>query len=299
MRMTSVLTVLFFFFALPPSHENDCREPRTPTCEPARSLSPAARIPAAAGQEISGMVKSRFHDDIYWVLNDSGNLPALIPVTSSGEIASPDTRGYIVDGLENTDWEALAIDRDGTIYICDTGNNFSSRHDLKIHRVSESRDNPALTGTVDTFRIHYPEQQLFPSPDMAYDCEAAFIRDNNLFLLTKRRQDRNTSLYRLRLSSLDKTAQTHALELMCTFPVNGLVTGADISADGNIVAVLTYTSLWVLEHYEDNNFFSGSVRCIPLTDAGQIESVCFMGNHTVAAVNESANELFFIDITAP
>src|SRR3954452_480338 len=68
--------------------------------------------------EPSGIVASRKNPGIFWVHNDSGNPPVLFAVKRDGKLV----REYRVEAV-NLDWEDIAIDDAGHLYIGDIGNN--------------------------------------------------------------------------------------------------------------------------------------------------------------------------------
>ena len=128
--------------------------------------------------------------------------------------------------------------------------------------------------------MHY-EDQTEASPD--FDCEAVFCVDDRIFFLTKRRSDGQTVLYRL---SGDSPHRSNALRRVSSFPVEGMVTAADVSPDGKMVAVLTYTSVWVFDYdRRQGDIFNGTVRRMPFF-AWQGEGLAFDGNDSLVVANE-------------
>ena len=49
---------------------------------------------------------------------------------------------FKVEGAEANDWEAIATDRQGNLYIGDFGNNRNTRRDLIIYQVREPSFEP-------------------------------------------------------------------------------------------------------------------------------------------------------------
>ena len=88
----------------------------------ARRSSLPARAPGkvrrAALPEASGIAKSRRHPGIFWVHNDSGNPPVLFAIRRDGTIV----REFRL-GVPNIDWEDIAADDQGHLYVGDIGNN--------------------------------------------------------------------------------------------------------------------------------------------------------------------------------
>src|SRR4051794_5227814 len=86
--------------------------------DPEVRLRPIGRLAHPAIRETSGIVASRRHPGIYWVHNDSANAPRLFAVRRDGTLV----REYAVS-VPNIDWEDIATDDDGRLYLGDIGNN--------------------------------------------------------------------------------------------------------------------------------------------------------------------------------
>ena len=82
--------------------------------------------------ESSGIVKSRRYPGIFWVHNDSGNPPLLFAIKGDGQIV----RQFRL-GVPNLDWEDIAIDDHGHLYIGDIGNNTGVLPLRAIYRIDE------------------------------------------------------------------------------------------------------------------------------------------------------------------
>src|SRR5260370_26880993 len=81
-------------------------------------LEPLGKLDDRAIREGSGLVQSRRHPGIFWVHNDSGNPPALFAVRRDGSLV----REYRVS-VPNIDWEDIATDDRGHLFIGEIGNN--------------------------------------------------------------------------------------------------------------------------------------------------------------------------------
>jgi roadblock/LC7 domain-containing protein len=204
-----------------------------------------------------------------------------VPVTAGGKLAPGWTGPVAVTGCKNFDWEDLALDDRGNLIIADVGNNSGRRKQLMLHFTPEPR--PGVRSVVPTrsLRVHYADQKE-ASPD--YDCEAVFSAGGKIYFLTKHRSDKRTRLYRLESES---TSRSNPLRLVDSFEIGGMVTAADVSPDGKLVAVLTYTSLWVFEFDPaSGNIFRRGMRWTPVF-AWQAEAAAFDGNNSVVIANES------------
>ena len=87
--------------------------------------------------------------------------------------------------------------------------------------------------------------------------------------------------------------QLHVLELKESFPIDGLVTGADFSEQHQMLCVLTYNSVWLFEKNGDA-FMGGKHYRKILEDAKQCEAVCFDGDSII--ITNEQGELFSMTI---
>lgn len=243
-------------------------------------LNPIGRMDAGIN-ESSGLVQSLRYAGVFWTLSDSGNRAEIVPITAEGKLA-PGWEGAVkIEGVWNYDWEDIALDSRGNLIIADTGNNSGRRKGLRIHFVNEPKPGMAAVRPTRTLRVHFEDQKQ-ASPD--YDCEAVFEVDGKIFFLTKHRSDRRTRLYRLDGKSVKKS---NPLRYVDSFEIGGMVTAADTSPNGRLVAVLTYTALWVFEYNpKTGTIFDRSVRKLPIF-AWQAEAVAFDGNESIVIGNEN------------
>lgn len=256
-----------------------------------RFLKPDGQISPSLVKECSGMVQSLRYNGIFWALGDGGSGAAIVPVTADGKLARGWTGPVAVTGCKNFDWEDLALDDRGNLIIADVGNNSGRRKQLMLHFTPEPRPGVRSVVPTRTLRVHYADQKT-ASPD--YDCEAVFCAGGRIYLLTKHRTDSRTRLYRL---EGDSTARSNPLRLVDSFDIGGMVTAADASPNGKMVAVLTYTALWVFEYDRaSGSIFRKSVRKTPIF-AWQAEAVAWDGNDSLVIGNESG-QLFRVALPA-
>ena len=74
---------------------------------------PVGHIEHQPVRECSGIVASRQYAGIFWVHNDSGHAAVLYAVKESGELVAE----VPVEGATNADWEDIAADEDGQLYV--------------------------------------------------------------------------------------------------------------------------------------------------------------------------------------
>lgn len=242
-------------------------------CRGPRVWPRAAVIHAAQITECSGIVASRQHPGVFWVHNDSGDRARIFALDRDAKLLCE----VEVEGAQNVDWEDIATDDSGNLYIADTGNNRNNRKDLVVYGVREPDPAAAPLQRVPVQRrieFFYPEQRAFPDSALNFDCESLFWDAGALYVLTKHRSDTMSALYRL------PAASGPALRLGA-FESGSMTTAADLSADGRILAVLTYQYLHLFERTANGGYLGRHHRV--LIEARQCEAVCFDGQDVLIA----------------
>lgn len=212
-----------------------------------------------------------------WVHNDGGNEDEIYRIdTLTGAIL----QSVIIASADNNDWEDLCSDEE-YLYIGDFGNNPGNRMDLSILRVAKSDLNEVAVNA-DVIEFSYSDQVDFSenANNHNFDCEAMIVFNDSIHLFTKNWADSRTKHY-----ILPTTPGTHTAELVESFDVELLVTGADISEDG-VISLLGYNTIgfsfmWLLFDYQGSQFFSGNKRRIALgfgLETGQTEGIAFREN---------------------
>ena len=187
------------------------------------------------------------------------------------------------------------MDAEGNLIVADVGNNGNDRRDLVLYYLFE----PAAVAGRTTLRkkvfVHYPDQRQFPAPadDFNFDCEAVFTVGNTVHLLSKQRSGTVAKLYRL---DDPQAERSNPLTLVERFDFQGQAVGADATADGLRLIVVTYEALWLFERDStDQGFFSGRISWAPYKSQ-QVEAVCFADEQTVYLADEDLGELFAADL---
>jgi len=230
--------------------------------------------------ECSGIVKSRNYPDLYWVLSDSGNPPAVFPIHADGTIEGGDG-GFLTDQA-NIDWEDITIDHRDNLILSDSGNNLLNRDNLAVILFPEP-DPYQDSSADDIIRIDFRYPETKPEKIRSYDSEALFWYRGALYLLTKHL----TGYSRLyRFPSLEP-GREQTLTFILAFHPKGMVTAADADDSRNELAVLTYSGIHLFdletvetgtEDYTLEDLVE--ISFLPLA-AGQCEGVCFSGDSLI------------------
>lgn len=235
--------------------------------------------------EASGMVVSLIHEDVLWVINDSGNSASLYAINPKGRVM----RIIDIDGVWNNDWEDLSsFEYEGKPYIliADVGDNAAERKACFLHFIEE----PDIKKTSDIFPL-----SVKPSWSMTYtyedgprDCESVAVDMGNGKILLLSKRNNPPILYELPL-----TKQKNAVARKCA-EINPLPkkrldntefskysnqpTAMDISPNGLSAVLLTYDCAFYFRKEQAANWgtvFTGPMKEIIFPRLRQCESVCF------------------------
>lgn len=249
--------------------------------------------------EISGIARSTFQDDIFWVINDSGDDPIVYAINRAGALVH---QAHVKDAL-NIDWEDISsfeYENKSFLLIADCGNNTSPRDIFNLYIIEE----PDVSVKSPKSQIRLSWRIDFSFPDGPRDCEAVTVDPLNqiIYLLSKR--DVPAHLYFLPLLSSNSNKVIVAEKLG---PVNSIPqpkpqeikrnsdkyhaqpTSMDFSQNGSTIAVLTEKNLFLYSKKNSDSW----IRClnsVPLKitfpKLQQAEAVCFDDNSTVLITSE-------------
>jgi hypothetical protein len=192
-------------------------------------LETVGRLDANLIPEASGIVKSRRYPGIFWTHNDSGNAPLLFAIRGDGGIV----RQFRL-AVPNVDWEDIAIDDQGHLYLGDIGNNTRALPIRAIYRMDEpdpnSHDDKPVSASAVTF-------YAMPAGNR-FDAESLFYDRGTANLLVKYLDGRVAELVTVPLeppSPLLRPARPRLIGRLSGFTEPA--TGADLSTDGTLLAV--------------------------------------------------------------
>jgi len=216
-------------------------------------------------RESSGVVASRKNAGVYWTHNDGGNPAAIYAVREDGMLLAEHPVA-----AANDDWEDVAADERGNLYVGNVGNNKAKRPWLEVHRLAEPAvgDGPAggrgpSLKPDKTWRLKYPGKP--------FNCESLFVHGSYGYVISKLFTGESASLFRF---SLDGPTEA-ILEKVADLAIRAPVTGADLSRDGRSLAVLSTGGLYLVPVDEGMRpKADGTLTVIPLP-AGKLEGVCF------------------------
>ncbi|TMU55470.1 hypothetical protein [Flagellimonas algicola] len=237
--------------------------------------------------EISGITTN--DGETIWAIEDNGNKNQIYAVNPEANLI----KQFKIDNAKNHDWEDLARDPEGNIYIGDFGNNNNERENLRILKVPNPDQAQEGKIKVEKIKFHYPEQKKFPpkKSKLHFDCEAFFYHNNFLYLITKDRARPylgKAYIYKVPAEKGDHAAALVGEFVSCTDPLFCSITGADISPDGTKIALLGSGFIWLFTDFNSDDFTQGKLQTIDVLHRTQQESICFKDNNTILIADEQS-----------
>lgn len=236
-------------------------------------------------KEVSG-IETTPNSDLIWMLNDGGNKPELYGFDQNGK-----TKKVVKISAKNHDWEDLASDPQGNLYIGDFGNNANKRENLVILKVLAADLNSDKKIEVERINFKYPDQEKFPpkKKQWHFDSESFLFYNDSLYIFTKSRVKNKfgkTNLYKVPATRGNHIA-TYINSFETCDDIECWITAADISDDGKKVILLNHKSAWLFTNFKGDDFFSGKATELPFgADLTQKEGLCFKDENTLYITDE-------------
>lgn len=208
--------------------------------------------------------------------NDGGNKPELYVLSDKGK----HEKTIEIRDVKNYDWEDLAADHKGNLYIGDFGNNYNNRQNLQIHMVKKGFLDESKVD-VETIFFSYEDQKDFPpnKNELYFDCEAFIVKDGKVFLFTKCRTKPFTGVSKIYMLPAKPGNYEAKLIGQFQFCDNGWltcsVTAADYHEPSNTIVVLAYGRLYTIKNWRFNAFWKGEIKSYKLPGIKQREAICF------------------------
>jgi hypothetical protein len=258
------------FCTCQPDHKvNDFRKMRSHY-----KISKIGKLPTVASESSGLAIGAK--EGSFWTHNDSGGQAELYEFDLNGQLISTKK----IPGAKNTDWEDLAQDKQGNIYIGDFGNNTAPRKSFDIYKFDTT------TSATERIEFSYLNQANTPgSPKKpSFDCESFFYHNGRLWLFSKN-WDKNKFV---KVYSLAPEKGQHVLAPGDSIRIGTQVTSADISPDGKTFALLTYGKILIFGVSEQDIDFRKPLSCIRLVKK-QNEALVFLNNTDMLITNEQGD----------
>ena len=225
----------------------------------------------------------------YWAHNDKGNTDSIF----SFQIDDLANMTRIMDvNVPWVDWEDMAKDDSGHIYIGDFG-NFNGPDELQVVKIPDPN---TFSGSpiAEIIKYEYPANGY-------WDAEAMIHFNDSLYIFIKRVSNAANPLleegvtYCLRIPDVPHpNGDAYIAEPFASFqtklpgdsdPNTYRVAGAAISPDKKKLVLNTYERIWIFSCFEGNDFFGATATYVqfPLR---QIEGIAFINNHEIMMTKE-------------
>jgi hypothetical protein len=207
---------------------------------PTDPLEPIGRLSDPTIKETSGIVPSRKYPGVFWILSDSGNPPAIHAIRRDGRVLA----SFRV-AAPNVDWEEIATDGAGHLYLGDIGNNGAVLPLRVIYRIDEPDPaRPSKEPIPISLATHY----TFASKAGRFDAESLWIEGKRAVVIAKRTDGRDAELYAIPLDAPAPLLRPTIARRVGTVP--GFVepaTGSALAADGHLLAVVSTRTVRVYD----------------------------------------------------
>lgn len=230
----------------------------------------------------------------FWTINDGTNGAKILASDTSGNVYRT---VQLING-SNYDWEDMTSDKDGNLYIADTGDKNApyspsgAYDDLSIYKVSNPDyhcDN-FVSAEIISFR--------FPAGSDVDNAEGMFYHENYLYIVTKNGATGGAwhvgqaLLYRVPATP---SPTQYVAEYITSLPLNDdsidptfyQVGAAELSPDGQLLALIGERRMWIISDFTEGIFFDGDVNVLNFGTVRQRESVAFAGNREIYITDEA------------
>jgi hypothetical protein len=205
-----------------------------PVCE---AVEQTGTLASAAEIEVSGIVASLEHDDVFYVHNDSGDVARFFAVDLTGAALAT----FAVSGATAVDWEDIArgpCPAGTCLFLGDIGDNAEKRTGYVVYRVTEPT-------TIADAAV--PAEALpFTYPDGSHNAETLLADPvtGGLFVVTKSLGTSSVYAFPLPLTPNQSVVLKKAGDI--SLPIMpALITGGDVHPTGRGVLLRTYSDVWL------------------------------------------------------
>ena len=217
--------------------------------------------------ESSGVAVSRAFPGVLWTHNDSGDGPYVYAT----DLRGTDRGALLIPGAQAIDWEDMSlapcpvpftlqtrpprVTATTCLYLADTGDNLEFRPFVTIYAIPEPAPPERASDTLGTTRA--PAVLRLRYPDGPHDVEAVYVspRDTAVYLVSKgATRGSAIRLYRVDRSAWRATDTTsdivvatlvQTLDILPSAEAGRLVTAGTVRPDGGVVALRTYTEIYL------------------------------------------------------
>jgi len=248
-------------------------------------------VRAAEISEASGIIASGQNPGVLWTHNDSSYPGSVFALSTNGALLAR----YYIPNVFFGDFEDISFGPGPTpehqyIYLGDIGDNFASRANIRILRFPEPAVYAYQSNSPPVQPVRSWQEIPLTYPDGPHNAEAMMVDPitGDLFIVTKLAT--NAGVYQVTRAELDRggpVEMTYVREM--AFSGLKSVSGADISADGGLIAIRRNGKAWLWVRTTGqsiSNVLAGVPATIPNADEPNGEAIGFhptgLGYYTIS-----------------
>ncbi len=229
--------------------------------------------------------------NVIWTHNDSGHTNQLFQIDTTGNLV----RILTVVNATNVDWEDLAVDNQGRVYINDAGNNANDRKDLVIYRIPDPDIIEGFHVEAERIDFVFEDQTQFPPPVTYrnFCIEATIWKDDSIFMFTKDRSNPITGY--TKMYAVPAVPGNHVAVLLDSLYVDNenhpaRITAADYNPATGEMVLLTRTRVLSFTDFPGNRFFDGTIIDYQFSHLiGQVEAIAFVTDNRLYITSEGSS----------
>ncbi len=276
-----------------------------------RNQNLTGKIESSLLNEASGITRSGYSNDIFWLINDGGDEPFIYAVDRQGK----DLGRYYINGIDNRDWEDISsftLDGQNYLIIADTGDNDSIHKHSFLYIIKEPKKTDNNSDKL--IRLKLSWRIRFQYENGPRDCESIAVDTNNNRILLLSKRTVPAVMYELPLKPNKKRRLLKATPIaklnnipqpefffILTNPIWGQYasqpTAMDISHDGTELAVLTYKFGYIYQRNDKESWeqaLQGSPKVFHLPKLAQAEALSFDINNDIFITSEKSHAPLYL-----
>ena len=223
--------------------------------------------------------------DLIWMINDSGNKNVVYGYKLLGDIE----REIMISNAENIDWEDIASDDEGNLYIADFGNGRDHKKELKILKIPSPITFQQDTIAAEIISFSLTINKANKDDFKKFNAEALLYLDEQLYIFSKNRNDENGGhTYVFTIPAKQGTYKaTYLGDLRtCEGRRDCYITAAALSPDKKTIALLSHDRVFLLSDFITPHFLKGKLQEFNFKHSSQKESVTYKNDSTLYIADE-------------
>ena len=237
--------------------------------------------------ETSGLVA--INDTVLATHNDGGGKAEIYFLNLKGEVIHT----LKLKDTKNKDWEDIAMNEKGDLFVADIGDNQNKRDHVSIYKIPASKVwNKEVFP--ERLKFDYPEKHGTPKTDSLYfDAEAMIAVGDSLYIFTKNRTDPFDG--KVLIYGINSSVKRQRAKLIHTFELckggwqTCSITAADYYPKTDEVVFITYRHMYRIKNFRKKKINTPEI--IRLPSLKQREGVAFSKDGKTVYVSDEKQRI--------